>query len=239
MEKTKTDIKYKTFKIMQMSRGKKLVEIRVPDGVVFHLSMGHVTSTNEDRDTYNFIAVIPYDESIHTFLLEQKCDYTVHNIFDTYISWIIKDSVPEDFTAFPFTTADPNIEPFYIKTLSVNRKKKNKMYIDLLTEIYNRDGKYPPREETLEIERRCIEESSVITCYMKITGVTFFGVQVLHIRCVPGVPDSTLDSCIFTDSGIFCQYITYNDLFSYESLPTTENEFNNAVSEILQNFNIL
>ena len=71
MEKIKTDIKYKTFKIMQMSRGGKLVEIKVPDGVVFHLSMGHVTGVDEDRDTYNFIAVIPYDESIHTFLLEQ------------------------------------------------------------------------------------------------------------------------------------------------------------------------
>ena len=234
MEKTKTDIKYKTFKIMQMSRGKKLVEVRVPDGVVFHLSMGHVTGVDEDRDTYNFIAVIPYNESIHTFLLEQKCDYTVHNIFDTYISWIIKDSVPEDFTAFPFTTADPNIEPFYIKTLSVNREKKNKMYIDLLTEIYNRDGKYPSREETLGIEKRCIEETSTITGYMKITNILFSGVQAVHIRCVP---DPTLDSCI--DSGIFCQYISYNNLFSYESLPTTENEFNNAVSEILQNFNIL
>ena len=236
---TTTYIKYKTFKLLQMDRGKKIAEIKVPDGVVFHLSMGHVISAYEDRDTYNFIAVIPYDKDICNFLTQQNIHCTVHNIFDTYIAWIIKDSTPENFNNFPFTTDAPNIEPFYIKTLSVNQSKKNKMYIDLLTEIYNRDGKYPPREETLEIERRCIEESSVITCYMKITGVSFFGVQVLHIRCIPGVPDSTLDSCIFTDSGIFCQYITYNDLFSYESLPTTENEFNNAVSEILQNFNIL
>ena len=234
-----TDIKYKTFKLLQMEYGKKFAEIKVPDGVVFQLTMGHMTSSDEDRDTYNFIAVIPYDENIYNFLIKQKFEYTVHNIFNTYIAWIIRDSTPENFNDFPFTNEYQNIEPFYIKTVSVNREKKNKMYIDLLKEIYNRDGKYPSREETLEIERRCVEESSVITCYMKITGVSFFGVQVLHIRCVPGVPDSTLDSCIFTDSGIFCQYITYNDLFSYESLPTTENEFNNAVSEILQNFNIL
>ena len=231
MEKTKTDIKYKTFKIMQMSRGKNLAEIRVPDGVVFHLSMGHVTSVDEDRDTYNFIAVIPYDENIYNFLLEQKYDYTVHNIFDTYISWIIKDSVPEDFNTFPFTTADPNIEPFYIKTLSVNREKKNKMYIGLLTEIYNRDGKYPPREETLGIERRCIEESSIITGYMKITGVSFFGVRVVHIRCAPF---STA-----VNSGVFRQYISYAEIFRDDNLITTKDEFAANLSTILQDLDIL
>ena len=231
MEKIETNIKYKTFKIMQMSRGKKLVEIRVPDGVVFHLSMGHVTGVDEDRDTYNFIAVIPYDESIYTFLLEQKCDYTVHNIFDTYISWIIKDSVPEDFTAFPFTTADPNIEPFYIKTLSVNREKKNKMYIDILTEIYNHDGEYPPREEARVIERRCIEESSIITGYMKITGISFFGVHVVHIRCVP--------TSTAVDSGIFRQYISYTEIFGDDNLIATKDEFATALNTILQDLDIL
>lgn len=232
MEKIETDIKYKSFKIMQMDCGKKFVEIKVPDGVVFQLSMGHITSVDEDRDTYNFIAVIPYDENIHTFLLEQKCCciYTIYNIFDTYIAWIIKDSVPENFNTFPFTTEDQNIKPFYIKTLSVNRTKKNKMYADLLEEIYNRDGKYPPREEIPEIKRKCMEESSIVTGYMKITGITFAGVRALHIYVVP---DSILDS------GIARQYITYNSLFSYEILLTTENEFNNVVSETLQDFNIL
>ena len=236
MEKIKTDIKYKTFKLLQFKCGKKFVEIKVPDGVVFHLTMGHVIGVDEDRDTYNFIAVIPYDENICNFLFKQKCDQIIYNIFDTHIMWIIKDSTPENFNTFPFTTDEPNIEPFYIKTLNVDKSKRSEMYADLLKEIYNRDGKYPSHEELTVIERKCIEESSTITGYMKITNILFSGVQVLYIRCVP---DSTLDSCIFTDSGIFCQYITYNNLFSYESLPTTENEFNNAVSEILQNFNII
>ena len=234
MEKIETDIKYKTFKLLQSEYGKKFAEIKVPNGVVFQLTMGHVISSDEDRDTYNFIAVIPYDENIYNFLLKQKFEYTLHNIFNTYIAWIIKDSTPENFNTFPFTTDEPNIEPFYIKTLNVDKSKKNEMYADLLKEIYNRDGKYPSHEELTVIERKCIEESSTITGYMKITNILFSGVQVVYIRCVP---DPTLDSCI--DSGIFCQYITYNNLFSYESLPTTENEFNNAVSEILQNFNIL
>ena len=231
-----TDIKYKTFKLLQMEYGKKFAEIKVPDGVVFQLTMGHMMSSDEDRDTYNFIAVIPYDENIYNFLIEQKFEYIVHNIFNTYIAWIIRDSTPENFNDFPFTNEDQNIEPFYIKTLNVDKSKKTEMYVDLLKKIYNRDGKYPSHEESTAIERKCIEESSTITGYMKITNILSSGVQVLYIRCVP---DSTLDSCIFTDSGIFCQYITYNNLFSYESLPTTENEFNNAVSEILQNFNIL
>lgn len=232
MEKIETNIKYKTFKLMQMDRDKKLVEIKVPDGVIFHLSMGRVTSAHEDRDAYNFIAVIPYDENIYKFLLEQKCCciYTIYNIFDTYIAWIIKDSIPENFNTFPFTTEDQNIKPFYIKTLSVNRTKKNKMYADLLEEIYNRDGKYPPREEIPEIGRRCMEESSIVTGYMKIIDITFTGVRALHIQVVP---DSILDS------GIARQYITYNSLFSYEILLATENEFNNAVSETLQDFNII
>lgn len=230
MEKIETDIKYKTFKLMQMDRGKKLVEIKVPDGVVFHLSMGHVMSTDEDRDTYNFIAVIPYDENIYNFLLGQKYDYTVHNIFDTYISWIIKDSVPENFNTFPFTTADPNIEPFYIKTLSVNRSKKNKMYADLLTEIYNRDGKYPSREEGFEIEKRCIEESSVITGYMKITGVSFFGIQAVCIRCAP------ISTAV--DSGVFHQHISYAE-FRDDNLIATKDEFATALSIILQDLDIL
>ena len=221
---TTTYIKYKTFNLLQMDRGKKIAEIKVPDGVVFHLSMGHVTGTDEDRDTYNFIAVIPYDESIRTFLFEQKCEYTVYNIFNTYIAWVIKDSIPENFNDFPFTTADLNIEPFYIKTLSVNHTKKNKMFADSMEKIYKRDGKYPSFEETSEIERECMEDSSIITGYIKITNILFSGVQVVHIRCA---------------GGIFCQYISYNDLFSYESSLTTENEFNNAVSEILQDFNIL
>ena len=236
MEKIETNIKYKTFKLLQSEYCKKFAEIKVPDGVVFQLTMGHMTSSDEDRDTYNFIAVIPYDENIYNFLLKQKFEYTLHNIFNTYIAWIIRDSTPENFNTFPFTTVDQNIEPFYIKTLSVNQSEKNKMYVDLLREIYDRDGKHPPREKMLEIEKRCIEESSTITGYMKITNILFSGVQVVYIRCVP---DSTLDSCIFTDSGIFCQYITYNNLFSYESLPTTENEFNNAASEILQNVGVL
>ena len=230
MEKIETDIKYKTFKIMQMSRDKKLVEIRVPDGVVFHLSMGHVMSTDEDRDTYNFIAVIPYDENLYEFLLGQKYDYTIHNIFDTYISWIIKDSVPENFNTFPFTTANPNIEPFYIKTLSVNHSEKNKMYIDLLTEIYNHDGKYPSREEGFEIEKRCIEESSVITGYMKITGVSFFGIQVVHIRCAP------ISTAV--DSGVFHQHISYAE-FRDDNLIATKDEFAAALSTILQDLDIL
>ena len=233
MEKIKTDIKYKTFKIMQMNCSKKLAEIKVPDGVVFHLSMGHVTSTNEDRDTYNFIAVIPYDENIYKFLLEQKFDHTAHtvyNILDTYISWIIKDSVPENFNTFPFTTEDPNIEPFYIKSLSVNREKKNKMYIDLLTEIYNRDGKYPSREEMLGIEKRCIEETSVITGYMKIIGVSFSGVQAVHIRCVP---------TSIVDSGIFYQYISYNQIFGDDNLIATKDEFAIALNTVLQDLDIL
>ena len=79
-----------------------------------------------------------------------------------------------------------------------------------------------------------IPSSPIITPSGK--RILFSGVQVVYIRCVP---DSTLDSCIFTDSGIFCQYITYNNLFSHESLPTTENEFNNAVSEILQNIGVV
>ena len=236
MEKIEMGIKYKSFKLLQFKCGKKFVEIKVPDGVVFHLTMGHVMSANEDRDTYNFIAVIPYDENIYKFLLMQKCDQIIYNIFDTHIAWIIKDSAPENFNTFPFTTDKPNIEPFYIKTLNVDKSKRNEMYVDLLKEIYNRDGKYPSHEESTAIERKCIEASSTITGYMKITNILFSGVQVVYIRCVP---DSTLDSCIFTDSGIFCQYITYNNLFSHESLPTTENEFNNAVSEILQNIGVV
>lgn len=230
MEKIKTDIKYKTFKLLQFECGKKFVEIKVPDGVVFQLTMGHMMSSDEDRDTYNFIAVIPYDENIYNFLIEQKFEYTVHNIFNTYIAWIIKDSTPENFNTFPFTTDEPNIEPFYIKTLNVDKSKRSEMYVDLLKEIYNRDGKYPSHEELTVIERKCIEESSTITGYMKITSISFSGIHAVHIRCVPDLS---------IESGILCQYISYNNLFSYESLLTTENEFNNAASEILQNFNIL
>ena len=229
MEKI-TDIKYKTFKLLQFECGKKFVEIKVPDGVVFHLTMGHVIGADEDRDTYNFIAVIPYDENTYKFLLEQKFDHTVYNILDTYISWIIKDSVPENFNTFPFTTEDPNIEPFYIKSLSVNREKKNKMYIDLLKEIYNRDGKYPSREEMLGIEKRCIEETSVITGYMKIIGVSFSGVQAVHIRCVP---------TSIIDSGIFYQYISYNQIFGDDNLIATKDEFARALNTVLQDFDIL
>ena len=229
MEKI-ADIKYKTFKLLQFNCGKKLAEIKVPDGVVFHLTIGHVIGADEDRDTYNFIAVIPYDENIYNFLLKQKFEYTLHNIFNTYIAWIIRDSTPENFNDFPFTTEDQNIEPFYIKTLSVNQSEKNKMYADLLNEVYKRDGEYPPREKMLEIEKRCIEESSTITGYMKITNISFSGVKAVRIGCAADLS---------IESGIFYQYISYNNLFSYESLPATENEFNNAVSEILQNFNIL
>lgn len=230
MEKIETDIKYKTFKLLQMEYGKKFAEIKVPDGVVFQLTMGHMMSSDEDRDTYNFIAVIPYDENIYNFLIKQKFEYTVHNIFNTYIAWIIRDSTPENFNDFPFTNEDQNIEPFYIKTLSVNQSEKNKMYVDLLNELYKCNGEYPPREKMLEIEKRCIEESSTITGYIKITSISFSGIHAVHIRCTPDLS---------IESGILCQYISYNNLFSYESLPTTENEFNNAVSEILQNFNIL
>ena len=229
MEKI-TDIKYKTFKLLQMEYGKKFAEIKVPDGVVFQLTMGHMMSSDEDRDTYNFIAVIPYDENIYNFLLKQKFEYTLHNIFNTYIAWIIRDSTPENFNTFPFTTVDQNIEPFYIKTLSVNQSEKNKMYVDLLNELYKCNGEYPPREKMLEIEKRCIEESSTITGYMKITNISFSGVKAVRIGCAADLS---------IESGIFYQYISYNNLFSYESLLTTENEFNNAASEILQNFNIL
>lgn len=192
--------------------------------------MGHVIGADEDRDTYNFIAVIPYDENICNFLIKQKFEYIVHNIFNTYIAWIIRDSTPENFNDFPFTAEDQSIEPFYIKTLSVNQSEKNKMYVDLLNELYKCNGEYPPREKMLEIEKRCIEESSTITGYIKITSISFSGIHAVHIRCTPDLS---------IESGILCQYISYNNLFSYESLPTTENEFNNAVSEILQNFNIL
>lgn len=225
-----TDIKYKTFKLLQMEYGKKFAEIKVPDGVVFQLTMGHMMSSDEDRDTYNFIAVIPYDENIYNFLIKQKFEYTVHNIFNTYIAWIIRDSTPENFNDFPFTTEDQSIEPFYIKTLSVNQSEKNKMYVDLLNELYKCNGEYPPREKMLEIEKRCIEESSTITGYMKITSISFSGIHAVHIRCVPDLS---------IESGILCQYISYNNLFSYESLLTTENEFNNAASEILQNVGVL
>lgn len=225
-----TDIKYKTFKLLQSEYGKKFAEIKVPDGVVFQLTMGHMMSSDEDRDTYNFIAVIPYDENIYNFLIKQKFEYTVHNIFNTYIAWIIRDSTPENFNDFPFTTEDQSIEPFYIKTLSVNQSEKNKMYVDLLNELYKCDGEYPPREKMLEIEKRCIEESSTITGYMKITSISFSGIHAVHIRCVPDLS---------IESGILCQYISYNNLFSYESLLTTENEFNNAASETLQNVGVL
>ena len=230
MEKTETNIKYKTFKLLQSEYHKKFVEIKVPDGVVFQLTMGHVMSSDEDRDTYNFIAVIPYDENIYNFLLKQKFEYTLHNIFNTYIAWIIRDSTPENFNDFPFTNEDQNIEPFYIKTLSVNHEKKNKMYADLLNAVYKCDGEYPPREEIAEIERKCIEESSVITGYMKITNISFSGVKAVRAGCAADLS---------IESGIFYQYISYNNLFSYESLPTTENEFNNAASEILQNVGVL
>lgn len=225
-----TDIKYKTFKLLQMEYGKKFAEIKVPDGVVFQLIMGHMTSSDEDRDTYNFIAVIPYDENIYNFLIKQKFEYTVHNIFNTYIAWIIRDSTPENFNDFPFTNEDQNIEPFYIKTLNVDKSKKTEMYVDLLKEIYNRDGKYPSHEESTAIERKCIEESSTITGYIKITSISFSGIHAVHIRCTPDLS---------IESGILCQYISYNNLFSYESLLTTENEFNNAASEILQNVGVL
>lgn len=227
---TTTYIKYKTFNLLQMDRGKKIAEIKVPDGVVFHLSMGHVISAYEDRDTYNFIAVIPYDKDICNFLTQQNIHCTVHNIFDTYIAWIIKDSIPENFNNFPFTTDAPNIEPFYIKTLSVNQSKKNKMFADSMEKIYKRDGKYPSFEETSEIERECMEDSSIVTGYMKITNILISGVRTIHIRCVPDQ---------ITDLGIFCQHITYDGLFTYQSLFATENEFNIAASEILQDFNIL
>ena len=230
MEKIETDIKYKTFKLLQSEYSKKFAEIKVPDGIVFQLTMGHVMSSDEDRDTYNFIAVIPYDENIYNFLLKQKFEYTLHNIFNTYIAWIIRDSTPENFNDFPFTTEDQNIEPFYIKTVSVNHAKRNKMYADLLNEIYKCDGEYPPREEIAEIERKCIEESSVTTGYMKITNISFSGVKAVRIGCAADLS---------IESGIFYQYITYNNLFSYESLPATENEFNNAASEILQNVGVL
>lgn len=225
-----TDIKYKTFKLLQMEYGKKFAEIKVPDGVVFQLIMGHMTSSDEDRDTYNFIAVIPYDENIYNFLIKQKFEYTVHNIFNTYIAWIIRDSTPENFNDFPFTNEDQNIEPFYIKTLNVDKSKKTEMYVDLLKEIYNRDGKYPSHEESTAIERKCIEESSTITGYIKITSISFSGIHAVYIRCTPDLS---------IESGILCQYISYNNLFSYESLLTTENEFNNAASEILQNVGVL
>ena len=121
MEKIKTDIKYKTFKLLQFNCGKKLVEIKVPDGVVFHLTIGHVIGADEDRDTYNFIAVIPYDEDIYKFLLEQKCNCCVYNIFNTYISWIINDSTPENFNIFPFTSHMINYNIYYyFYTISVS-----------------------------------------------------------------------------------------------------------------------
>ena len=230
MEKIETNIKYKTFKLLQSEYCKKFAEIKVPDGVVFQLTMGHMTSSDEDRDTYNFIAVIPYDENIYNFLLKQKFEYTLHNIFNTYIAWIIRDSTPENFNTFPFTTVDQNIEPFYIKTLSVNQSEKNKMYVDLLNELYKCNGEYPPREKMLEIEKRCIEESSTITGYMKITNISFSGVKAVRIGCAADLS---------IESGIFYQYISYNNLFSYESLPATENEFNNTASEILQNVGVL
>ena len=230
MEKIETNIKYKTFKLLQSEYCKKFAEIKVPDGVVFHLTIGHVIGADEDRDTYNFIAVIPYDENIYNFLLKQKFEYTLHNIFNTYIAWIIRDSTPENFNTFPFTTEDQNIEPFYIKTLSVNQSEKNKMYVDLLNELYKCNGEYPPREKMLEIEKRCIEESSTITGYMKITNISFSCVKAVRIGCAADLS---------IESGIFYQYISYNNLFSYESLPATENEFNNTASEILQNVGVL
>lgn len=223
------DIKYKTYKLQQIPR-KTITEIKVPDGVVFHLSMGHVMSADEDRDTYNFIAVIPYDENMYKFLLEQKCNCCVYNIFNTYISWIINDSTPENFNTIPFTTEDLNIEPFYIKSLSVNQTKKNMMFDGLIDEIYKRDGKYPSFNETLEITKRCIEESSIVVGYMKITDVSFFGVQAVHIRYVS---TSTIDS------GIVYQHIGYNQLLNDDNLIATKDEFAIALNSILQDLDIL
>lgn len=233
MKDIETNIKYKTFKILQLDRGKKLTEIKVPDGVVFHLSMGRVLSAYEDRDTYNFIAVIPYDKSIYEFLIKQKCDCHVENLFNIYISWTIKDSIPENFNTFPFTTADLSIEPFYIKTVNVNYSKKEKMYTEITENLYNRDGKYPSLEEMIEIERKCIEESSTVIGYSKIINISFSGVYTIRIRCMPDRSDT------MTESGIFRQYITYNSLFSDNNLLTTENEFNNAAHEVLQDLDIL
>ena len=99
-----------------------------------------------------------------------------------------------------------------------------------MTEIYNRDGKYPSREKMLEIEKRCTEEISTISGYIKVIDISFSGVRTVHINYAP---------TLSMDSGIIKQYITYNDLLLYDNMLTTESEFNNAVGEILQDFNIL
>lgn len=220
--------------------GGKTRLIDVPEGIIFHLTMGHVWSSEEDRDTYNFAAIIPYSKTIKEFIVFQKdllsaYDCNVYNILDKYLVWLLKDATPIE-KEFPFTLEEPQVEPLYIKELSIDFDKKAKLIWDILQKYRDaHDGRYPDGNEYLNIERRCEIDSSSTSSYIKVNNLNGFStVDVTRIIA----DNKQLPGCSIT-GGIIRQYLEYPDIVNMSHVLIDEEEFNNALSMALQEINVM
>ena len=86
--------------------------------VEFYASRHDRDDSSVDKDRYDLLAVIPYDEEKMNIISDNIIFDTCINIFDKYIVWQIRDISPID-SDFPITLVAPVIDEIYFKMTKV------------------------------------------------------------------------------------------------------------------------
>ena len=159
----------KSYKLYQgYGNNMTLKTITVPENIEFYASRHDRDDSSVDKDRYDLLAVIPYDEEKMNIISDNIIFDTLINIFDKYIVWQIRDISPID-SDFPITLIAPVIDEIYFKMTKVNDDK--------LTEalrkenIVEYDHLFDP-EYRSAFQNRVNEEFTDPIYYAKIHGIT-------------------------------------------------------------------
>lgn len=142
-------------------------DIIVPEGVVFYVNRHDRDDSSTDKDRYDLLAVIPYDEEKMNIISGNILITDTHkNLFDKYIVWQIRDIGPID-SDFPITLIPPVMDEIYFKMTKVNDSKvteamRKESIIDHLFDPACRSA----------FQNRVNEEFTDPIYYAKIHGVT-------------------------------------------------------------------
>ena len=155
-----------------------LKTITVPENVEFYASRHDRDDSSVDKDRYDLLAVIPYDEEKMNIISDNIIFDTLVNIFDKYIVWQIRDISPID-SDFPITLIAPVIDEIYFKMTKVNDNKVN--------EMMRKEGiighLFDPEYDNI-IQNIIIDNTDTIY-YAKIHGISecgYLDITYIHVK---------------------------------------------------------
>lgn len=206
-------------------------DIIVPENVEFYASRHDRDDNSLDKDRYDLLAVIPYDEEKMNIISDNIIFDTCVNIFDKYIIWQIRDIIPID-SDFPITLVAPVIDEIYFKMTKVNDSKA--------TEMMRKEGvidHFFDPEYINDIQNIIIDNTDTIY-YAKIHGISergYLDITYIHVKNSWNHED---------EAGIDRQNVELRNVFDNTSLQSNyslvdKQEFDYALNEALLSLGVM